>query len=120
MPPRKDFFLLKKISDEKFPRSKTKLWFFNFEKYFEMKIIEKSKGRYGYENQEGYEAQLKTITVRFLSKDLQRIDLIYNNNPAGDQEQVAREVKRGHYFREIIVFYLTSVEKMTEEKTLKF
>ena len=97
-----------------------KIWFFSFEKYFEMKIIEKSKGRYGYENQEGYEAQLKTITVRFLSKDLQRIDLIYNNNPAGDQEQVAREVKRGHYFREIIVFYLTSVEKMTEEKTLKF
>ena len=46
MPPRKDFFLLKK----KFPMKnfldlEQKLWFFNFEKIFEMKIAEKSKGR---------------------------------------------------------------------------
>ena len=50
MPPRKDCFLLKIISDEKFPRFK-KIWFFNFEKIFEIKMIEKSKGKYGYKDQ---------------------------------------------------------------------
>ena len=37
-------------AEKKFPMKnfldlEQKLWFFNFEKYFEMKIVEKSKGR---------------------------------------------------------------------------
>ena len=35
----------KKISDEKFPRFRIKNMVLNFEKYFEMKIVVKSKGR---------------------------------------------------------------------------
>ena len=30
------------------------------------------------------------LTVRFLSEDRQRIDLINNNNPAGDQKRITR------------------------------